>query len=99
MEPLPDLADLGAQVQKNHVEHVRIEIELARTFLEMAKVEYSLPDVEAGDISLTHARQAIDGARRGLSNVMSGRDRFKLAEGITETDLALQNFDAFKASN
>ena len=82
MKPTPEVEALRAQIQQRHVEHVQIELDLIRTFLDMGRVEYSIGEKNAGAKSITHARQAITGARAGVGRIDSDEDRASLGSRI-----------------
>jgi hypothetical protein len=92
MGPLPDLRHLRESLQRQHVEHVRVELDLTRTFLDLYKLEKKLGEAGSAARSLHHAQRALFGARKGLPNiqVQARRDAFEAEIKALEEKIAQQ---------
>jgi hypothetical protein len=66
-----EIKTLRAETQNTHIEHVRVELNLVTTFIEMSRTERSTGHLDNARASLAHARDAIEAARRGLRNIES----------------------------
>jgi hypothetical protein len=45
---IPEVESLLAQLQRNHIQHVRVEIDPAVTLMDLSRVEYAGGEKEAG---------------------------------------------------
>jgi hypothetical protein len=98
MLPIPEAEALRIEIQQTHIAHVRGEIDLVFTFLELGEVEYHLREERAGSRSLHHAQQAFDGARRGLRRIDSQEIRTALEGRLYEAEFAIHFFAACHAA-
>ncbi len=89
MKLMPEVELLRTRFQESAIEHVRLEIEIALTFVGLGRVEYGMGSTEAGVTSFYHARQALSGARRGLSHLTDENQRAMFESKIVEVEAAL----------
>ena len=69
MDPIPVAETLIEQSRSNRLKHVRLEIELSRTFMDWINLERQMGATDGAALSLKHARQALVGAREGLKRI------------------------------
>jgi hypothetical protein len=83
------IQELRAQLQATHTEHIRTELSLCATFMEIYHVERDSGDVLGADLSLKHAGSALRGARMGLASIDSEetRSEFEASIVIAEAEL------------
>jgi hypothetical protein len=89
MKLMPEVEFLRSRFQESAMEHIRLEIEIALTFVGLGRVEYGMGSTEAGVTSFYHARQALSGARRGLSHLADENHRATFESNIVEVEAAL----------
>jgi hypothetical protein len=89
MKLIPEVEFLRSRFQESAMEHIRLEIEIALTFVGLGRVEYGMGSIEAGSTSFYHARQALTGARRGLSHLADESHRATFESKIVEVEAAL----------
>ena len=91
MDLTQELAELRLQTQMNQVEHLRVEVNLIATFLEMSNVERDSGHFENSIASLEHADQAIAAARRGLRNIESSEIRSEFKARLNQLEAKLRS--------
>lgn len=92
MDEVLSAEQLRAKLQKNHVQHIRVQLDLTNTFLEIAKVEAEQGEEEAAQASLFHAHQAVGIARQGLAHIESAEQRATLEADVVRAEAAVRAF-------
>ena len=90
MERVSESELFRAELQQQNIGHVRIEINLAVTFLNLSHAEHARKESWAE--SFMQARFAVTSARKSLTRVASGEQRELLGGKIRGLEAAIQHF-------